>query len=64
MENTLYNSDLVWQLCTNHDDGLTDGNKPDDVGADLRELMVTLLLYNLTSLYYKGCEAFSKFTSC
>ena len=31
VENTLYNSDLVWQLCTNHDDGLTDGKKPDDV---------------------------------
>lgn len=41
VENTLYNSDLVWQLCTNHDDGLTDGNKPDDVGTDLREWMIT-----------------------
>ena len=37
VENTLYNSDLVWQLCTNHDDGLTDGNKPDDVATDIRK---------------------------
>ena len=40
VENTLYNSDLAWQLCTNHDDGLTDGTRPDsddDANTDPRK---------------------------